>query len=84
MNKERGIFSRFYKHNKIEDLMVMDDEEVIKRIDEYLDQYIKSYESRNGKHAPLPEINLLTLNDIRNKRTGVSKEPKIPGRRNNA
>lgn len=84
MNKERGIFSRFYKHNKIEDLMVMDDEEVIKRIDKYLDQYIKSYESRNGKHAPLPEINLLTLNDIRNKRTGVSKEPKIPGRRNNA
>jgi hypothetical protein len=50
-------------------------------IDQYLDQFIKGYESRNGKYAPLPDIQLQTINDIRNKRTGVSKKPKISGRR---
>lgn len=81
MNRQPGIFSRFYKHNKIEDLMVMDDEEVLQRIDKYLDQYIKSYQKRNpGKD--LKDIELLTLNDIRNKRDkSVSKKPKISGRR---
>jgi len=77
---EAGIFSRFYKHNKIEDLMVMDDEEVMKRIDEYLESYIKGYQSRNpGKD--LPNIQLGTWNDVRNKRTGVSKKPRITGNR---
>ena len=81
MNRQPGIFSRFYKHNKIEDLMVMDDEEVLQRIDKYLEQYIKSYQKRNpGKD--LKDIELLTLNDIRNKRDkSVSKKPKISGRR---
>lgn len=80
MNNEPGIFSRFYKHNKIEDLMVMDDEEVIQRIDKYLDEYIKNWMKRNpGKE--LKDIQIATLNDIRNKKTGVSKNPTISGRR---
>lgn len=75
-----GIFSRFYKHNKIEDLMVMDDEEVLERIDKYLDQYIKNWMKRNpGKE--LKDIQIATLNDIRNKKTGVSKSPTISGRK---
>lgn len=80
MNKMPGIFSRFYKHNKIEDLMVMDDEEVLERIDKYLDQYIKNWMKRNpGKE--LKDIQIATLNDIRNKKTGVSKSPTISGRK---
>jgi len=83
MNRQPGIFSRFYKHNKIEDLMVMDDEEVLQRIDKYLDDYIKSWVKRNpGKE--LKDIEMSTLNDVRNKRTGVSKKPKISGRRTRA
>lgn len=81
MKREPGIFSRFYKHNKIEDLMVMDDEEVLERIDKYLEQYIKSYQKRNpGKD--LKDIEFSTLNDIRNKRDkSVSKKPRVSGRR---
>ena len=79
--KQPGIFSRFYKHNKIEDLMVMDDEEVLQRIDKYLDQYIKNWQKRNPQQD-LPTLNLNTINDIRNKRDkSVSKKPRISGRR---
>jgi len=79
--KQPGIFSRFYKHNKIEDLMVMDDEEVLQRIDKYLDRYIKNWQKRNPQQD-LPTLNLNTINDIRNKRDkSVSKKPRISGRR---
>jgi NH3-dependent NAD+ synthetase len=78
---EPGIFKRFYKHNPVAELIDMSDEEVMQRIDEYLEKFIKGYESRNGKHAPLPDIQLQTINDIRNKRTNISKKPIIPGRR---
>ena len=50
-------------------------------IDKYLDQFIKGYESRNGKYAELPDIQLQSINDIRNKRTNISKGPIVPGRR---
>jgi non-homologous end joining protein Ku len=78
---EPGIFKRFYKHNPVKKLQQMTDEEVMEAIDKYLDQFIKGYESRNGKYAPLPDIQLQTINDIRNKRTNISKKPIIPGRR---
>ena len=79
--KQPGIFSRFYKHNKIEDLMVMDDEEVLQLVDEYLDRYIKNWQKRNPGQD-LPTLNLNTINDIRNKRDkSVSKKPRISGRR---
>ena len=81
MKHEPGIFKRFYKHNPVDKLMTMTDEEVMEAIDQYLEQFIKGYESRNGKHAPLPDIQLTTINDIRNKRTNISKKPIIPGRR---
>jgi hypothetical protein len=52
----------------------------MERIDKYLDKYIKDWTKRNpGKE--LKDIQMSTLNDIRNKRTGVSKKPKISGRR---
>ena len=78
---EPGIFKRFYKHNPVEKLQQMTDEEVMEAIDKYLEQFIKGYEPRNGKYAPLPDIQLQTINDIRNKRTNVSKGPTVPGRR---
>lgn len=77
--KEVGLLSRFWKHNKPSDLNTMTDEQVLQLVDEYLDKYIDSYVKRNG-NKPLPNIGA-TLADIRNKRTKVSKKPKISGRR---
>ena len=64
---EPAIISNFYRTNKMEDLMAMSDEERDIRIDQYLDRYIKSWESRN-KGQNLPTIPSATINMIRNKR----------------
>lgn len=77
--KEAGLLSRFWKHNNPADLNNMTDEEVLQLVDAYLDRYISAYEKRNpGKD--LPNIGT-TLAEVRNKRTKVSKKPKITGRR---
>jgi hypothetical protein len=75
-----GLFSRFYKKNPIEKIMEMTDEELEKAIDKYITNYANNFYKRNpGKN--LPDIPIASLNDIRNKRTGVSKKPQISGRR---
>ena len=78
-NKEPGLISRFWKHNNSADLNNMTDDQVVQLIDEYLDAYIKRFQQRNpGKE--LPNIGS-TLAEIRNKRTNISKQPTITGRR---
>jgi predicted AAA+ superfamily ATPase len=75
VNKEPGLLSRFWKHNTPEILNTMDDEQVLQLIDEYLERYITSYQKRNpGKD--LPNIGT-TLAEVRNKRTNISKAPRI-------
>ena len=77
--REAGLLSRFWKHNSPAEINNMTDEEVLQLVDEYLDKYITSYEKRNpGKD--LPNIGV-TLAEVRNKRTKVSKKPQISGRR---
>jgi len=73
---EPAIISHFYRKNKMEDLMVMSDEEVMKRIDEYLETYIDSWQKRN-KGKDLPDISVSTLAMVRNKRTNARKAPRI-------
>lgn len=73
---EPAIISHFYRKNKMEDLMVMSDEEVMKRIDEYLETYIDSWQKRN-KGKDLPDISVSTLAMVRNKRTDARKAPRI-------
>lgn len=74
-NKEPGLISRFWKDNTPELLNTMDDEQVLQLIDEYLERYITSYKKRNpGKD--LPNIGT-TLAEVRNKRTNISKAPRI-------
>ena len=66
VNKEPGLLSRFWKHNKPSELNHMNDEQVVQLIDEYLDRYITAYKKRNpGKD--LPNIGS-TLAEVRNKR----------------
>jgi len=77
--KEIGLLSRFWKHNNPSDLNNMTDEQVVQLIDEYLDGYIKRFEQRNP-NKPLPNLEK-TIAEIRNKRTNVSKQPTVPGRR---
>ena len=73
--KEPGLISRFWKDNTPELLNTMDDEQVLQLIDEYLERYITSYQKRNpGKD--LPNIGT-TLAEVRNKRTNISKAPRI-------
>ena len=71
-----GIFSRFYKKYPIEKLVTMTDEEVNAAVEQYLDDYIESW-TRRHPGQDLPEISLSTINDVRNKRTNVSKVPTI-------
>lgn len=75
VKKEPGLISRFWKDNTPELLNTMDDEQVLQLIDEYLERYITSYQKRNpGKD--LPNIGT-TLAEVRNKRTNISKAPRI-------
>ena len=64
---EPAIISHFYRKNKMEDLMVMSDEEHMQRIDEYLDTYIASWQKRN-KGKDLPTIPSATIAMVRNKK----------------
>ena len=73
---EPAIISHFYRKNKMEDLMVMSDEELMQRIDEYLDTYIASWQKRN-KGKDLPPIQTSTIAMVRDKRTNVNKSPRI-------
>ncbi len=75
-NYEPAIISHFYRKNKMEDLMVMEDAERDTKIDEYLDIYIDSWLKRN-KGKDLPTIPTSTIAMVRDKRTNISKSPKI-------
>lgn len=76
MKFEAGILKRFYKHNPVEEIMSMSDEELDKRINEYLDKYIKS-QLKKDPNWNFPTIPTSSINDVRNKRTGGNKNPKI-------
>jgi hypothetical protein len=73
---EPSIISHFYRKNKMEDLMVMEDAERDARIDEYLDTYIASWLKRN-KGKDLPTIPTSTIAMVRDKRTNINKSPRI-------
>ena len=73
---EPSIISHFYRKNKMEDLMVMEDSERDARIDEYLDTYIASWLKRN-KGKDLPTIPTSTIAMVRDKRTNINKSPRI-------
>ena len=73
---EPSIISHFYRKNKMEDLMVMEDAERDARIDEYLDIYIASWLKRN-KGKDLPTIPTSTIAMVRDKRTNINKSPRI-------
>jgi hypothetical protein len=64
---EPAIISHFYRKNKMEDLMVMSDEKIMERIDEYLETYMNSWQKRN-RGKDLPNIQTATIAMVRNKK----------------
>lgn len=73
---EPVIIKSFWRKYKEEDINSMTDEQVMQLIDNHLDTYIKSWQSRN-KGKDLPDLAKGTIADVRNKRTNIKKEPKI-------
>ncbi len=73
---EPAIISHFYNSVSMEELMVMSDKETDKKISDYLDEYMDRWQKRN-KGKNFPDISVSTLAMIRNKRTNISKSPKI-------
>jgi hypothetical protein len=74
--KENRVESAFWKYNKVEDIMLLTSTE----LDQLIDTWMQDYEDRqikNDRSWWYPSVTTFTLNDVRNKRTGLDKKPKI-------
>ena len=79
MHTEVSITNRFYKKHPIEELMTLTEAQIDEKIDVYLDNYIKGFNTRNPGQD-LPNLSK-SLDFARNKRTNASKKPMITGRK---
>ena len=75
MHTEVSITNRFYKKHPIEELMTLTEAQIDEKINVYLDNYIKGFESRYPGQD-LPNLSK-SLDFARNKRTNASKKPII-------
>ena len=75
---EPVVVKSFWRKYNIEDIKTMSDEEVMQLVDSHLEQYMDGWQKRN-KGKDLPDLAKGTIADVRNKRTNVSKSPRIIG-----
>jgi len=73
---EPVVVKSFWRKYNEEQIQSMSDEEVMQIIDAHLEQYITGWQKRN-KGKDLPDLAKSTIADVRNKRTNISKAPKI-------
>jgi Mg2+/Co2+ transporter CorB len=73
---ESVVVKSFWRKYNEEQIQAMSEEEVTKTIDAHLEQYIKGWQKRN-KGKDLPDLAKSTIADVRNKRTNISKAPRI-------
>ena len=73
---EPVVVKSFWRKYNEEQIQAMSDEEVLQLIDAHLEQYIDGWQKRN-KGKALPDLAKGTIADVRNKRTNISKSPKI-------
>lgn len=73
---EPVVVKSFWRKHKEDQIQAMSEEEVMQVIDAHLEQYIKGWQKRN-KGKDLPDLAKSTIADVRNKRTNISKSPKI-------
>jgi Mg2+/Co2+ transporter CorB len=73
---EPVVVKSFWRKHNEEQIQAMSDEEVLQLVDAHLEQYIEGWQKRN-KGKNLPDLAKGTIADVRNKRTNISKAPKI-------
>jgi hypothetical protein len=69
------VKSFWRKHNEAE-LNAMSDEQIMQLIDSHVETFMDSWQKRN-KGKDFPDLAKGTIADVRNKRTNISKAPKI-------
>jgi hypothetical protein len=75
---EPVVVKSFWRKYNEQQIQAMTDEEVAQTVDAHLEQYITGWQKRN-KGKDLPDLAKSTIADVRNKRTNISKAPKIVG-----
>ena len=73
---EPVIVKSFWRKHTEEELNNMSDEQVMKLIDFHVETFMDSWQKRN-KGKDFPDLAKGTIADVRNKRTNISKAPKI-------
>ena len=73
---EPVVVKSFWRKYKEEQIHAMSEEEVMQVIDAHLEQYIEGWQKRN-KGKDLPDLAKSTIAMVRDKRTNISKSPKI-------
>lgn len=73
---EPVVVKSFWRKYKEDQIQSMSDEEVNKIVDAHLEQYITGWQKRN-KGKDLPDLAKSTIAMVRDKRTNISKSPKI-------
>ena len=73
---EPVVVKSFWRKYNIEEIKTMSDEEVMQLVDSHLEQYMDGWQKRN-KGKDFPDLAKGTIADVRNKRTNISKAPKI-------
>ena len=75
---EPVIVKSFWRKHTEEELNAMSDEQSMQLIDSHVQTFMDSWQKRN-KGKDFPDLAKGTIADVRNKRTNVSKSPRIIG-----
>ena len=73
---EPVIVKSFWRKHTEEELNTMSDEQIMQLIDSHVETFMDSWQKRN-KGKDFPDLAKGTIADVRNKRTNISKSPKI-------
>lgn len=73
---EPVIVKTFWNKHTAKELNAMSDEQVMQLIDSHVERFMDSWQKRN-KGKDFPDLAKGTIADVRNKRTNVSKAPRI-------
>ena len=73
---EPVVVKSFWRKYNIEEIKTMSDEEVMQLVDSHVETFMDSWQKRN-KGKDFPDLAKGTIADVRNKRTNISKAPKI-------
>jgi len=73
---EPVIVKSFWRKHTEEELSTMSDEQIMQLIDSHVETFMDSWQKRN-KGKDFPDLAKGTIADVRNKRTNISKSPKI-------